>query len=270
MVRRAPGNLPPVQPRRRYGGVADLVPYQRAPPSLGSDLHVGDVLRQPMDISKFAVVMDTDVVLEVPDDAVEVLPDDYVLGGDDEEVQPSTNCTGIVWVGSDDMVCCWGNDDCEGQCAVTLCIPYQTHAHQIHTTQAQPTEHQWNDANPSPRRTSRLHFTCNMCGHRNEKLINPRAWEEGTVFARCDGCSVVHKLKDNLNLIDEIVYNRDEEEDGDDDQHPGITATSSASPEVDDATAAAYSQGLPRTPFVVGDLVVPPGLVVEPEDPLCN
>lgn len=103
MVRRAPRDLP-MQPRRRYGGVADLVPYQRAPPSLGSDLHVGDVLRQPVDISKFSVVMDTaDVVLEVPDDAVEVLPDDFVFDGEDvQDALPQSNCTGIVWVGSDD------------------------------------------------------------------------------------------------------------------------------------------------------------------------
>lgn len=135
------------------------------------------------------------------------------------------------------------------------------------TQQQQPTEHQWNDANPSPRRTSRLHFTCNMCGHRNEKLINPRAWEEGTVFARCDGCSVVHKLKDNLNLIDEIVYNRDEDVEGD---VPVQSDGADAEHGYDDATATAYSQGLPRTPFVVNDLVVPPGLVVEPDNPLSN
>lgn len=96
-----------------------------------------------------------------------------------------------------------------------------------------------------------------MCGHRNEKLINPRAWHEGTVFARCDGCSVVHKLKDNLNLIDEIVYSRDESAVGEAD--------------VADADVAdAYAQGLPRAPFVVGDLVIPPGLVIEPDNPLSN
>lgn len=228
MVRRAT-DPPARRPQRRS---SSLIPYQRAPPSLSSNLHVSDLLRQPLDITKFSVLVDDDVVLEIPDDAVEVLgEDDDVLGSE---------CTGIVWVGSSDNT---------AQQVLLSCVAAMHH----HRCQ-QPTDHRWSeDHDPSPRRTSRLHFTCNICGHRNEKLVNPRAWHEGTVFARCDGCSIVHKLKDNLNLIDEIVYSRDEE------QQP-----------VDDDVEDAYAQGLPRAPFLVEDLVVPPGLVVEPEDPLCN
>lgn len=52
-----------------------------------------------------------------------------------------------------------------------------------------------------PRRTRRLLFTCNLCGQSNSKRVNPIAWERGSVFARCDGCDVVHKLKDNLKVM---------------------------------------------------------------------
>lgn len=51
-----------------------------------------------------------------------------------------------------------------------------------------------------PRRTRKLRFTCNLCDKTNEKEINPHAWRKGSVFARCDSCSVVHKLRDNLKV----------------------------------------------------------------------
>ena len=57
-----------------------------------------------------------------------------------------------------------------------------------------------NDTSKHPRRTSRLRFTCNLCGECSEKAVNPLAWSKGSVFARCDGCSAVHKLKDNLKV----------------------------------------------------------------------
>lgn len=56
-----------------------------------------------------------------------------------------------------------------------------------------------------PRRTKRIHFTCRLCGEKNDKAINPHAWATGSVFARCDGCSVVHKLKDNLKIFSEMA-----------------------------------------------------------------
>lgn len=96
MVRRAVGDLPIRRPQRRSGS---LVPYQRSPPSLSSDLHVSDLLRQPVDITKFSVLLDdaTNVVLEIPEDAVEVLHDD-----NDNAAASASECTGIVWVGSAD------------------------------------------------------------------------------------------------------------------------------------------------------------------------
>lgn len=60
------------------------------------------------------------------------------------------------------------------------------------------------DAGPArgkhPRRTRRLRFTCNLCCTVNEKEVNPHAWAQGSVFCRCEGCTVVHKLKDNLKV----------------------------------------------------------------------
>ena len=52
----------------------------------------------------------------------------------------------------------------------------------------------------SPRRTMAVRFTCNRCGTRTERRINPKAYSDGTVFVQCSGCDVHHKLVDNLNL----------------------------------------------------------------------
>lgn len=52
-----------------------------------------------------------------------------------------------------------------------------------------------------PRRTARVSFSCNICGHRNcNRPVNPRAWKTGSVFIKCSECLVVHKIKDNLKV----------------------------------------------------------------------
>jgi len=56
------------------------------------------------------------------------------------------------------------------------------------------------------RRTLKVTFTCNKCGHRTDRLVNPLAWDKGLVFAQCKGCGVWHKLRDEAQLIDEIVF----------------------------------------------------------------
>lgn len=56
----------------------------------------------------------------------------------------------------------------------------------------------------SPRRRMRVAFTCNFCGQRTTRAINPHAYTDGTVFVQCCGCNVFHKLVDNLNLFHEI------------------------------------------------------------------
>lgn len=39
-----------------------------------------------------------------------------------------------------------------------------------------------------------MRFTCNLCGETSTKAVSPHAWASGSVFARCDGCRVIHKL----------------------------------------------------------------------------
>ena len=39
-----------------------------------------------------------------------------------------------------------------------------------------------------------VRFTCNLCGEVSTKAVSPHAWASGSVFARCDGCRVIHKL----------------------------------------------------------------------------
>jgi len=56
----------------------------------------------------------------------------------------------------------------------------------------------------SPRRRMRVAFTCNVCGHRSIRAINPHAYTDGTVFVQCEGCDVYHKLVDNLKLFHEL------------------------------------------------------------------
>eukprot|EP00899_Mesostigma_viride_P014292 jgi/Mesvir1/22864/Mv20111-RA.1 len=56
----------------------------------------------------------------------------------------------------------------------------------------------------SPRRKSVMGFTCNRCGHRTLRRVNRDAYETGTMFAQCGGCSVFHKIIDNLNIYHEL------------------------------------------------------------------
>ncbi|XP_024535690.1 uncharacterized protein LOC112348029 [Selaginella moellendorffii] len=62
-------------------------------------------------------------------------------------------------------------------------------------------ENQWPLLSKSPRRRMRVAFTCNVCGARTMRAINPHAYTDGTVFVQCKGCNVFHKLVDNLNLF---------------------------------------------------------------------
>ncbi|XP_074576534.1 uncharacterized protein LOC141833041 [Curcuma longa] len=62
----------------------------------------------------------------------------------------------------------------------------------------------WSLYTKSPRRRMRVAFTCNVCGQRTTRAINPHAYTDGTVFVQCCGCNVFHKLVDNLNLFHEM------------------------------------------------------------------
>ncbi|XP_059648639.1 uncharacterized protein LOC132294704 isoform X2 [Cornus florida] len=60
-----------------------------------------------------------------------------------------------------------------------------------------------------PRRSLLVHFTCDACGERTQKLINRLAYERGTVFVQCAGCFQHHKLVDNLGLVVEHDFRED-------------------------------------------------------------
>ncbi|KAL8466832.1 hypothetical protein ACS0TY_035774 [Phlomoides rotata] len=62
----------------------------------------------------------------------------------------------------------------------------------------------WSLFTKSPRRRMRVAFTCNVCGQRTTRAINPHAYTDGTVFVQCCGCNIFHKLVDNLNLFQEM------------------------------------------------------------------
>ncbi|GLT91942.1 hypothetical protein SLE2022_098030 [Rubroshorea leprosula] len=62
----------------------------------------------------------------------------------------------------------------------------------------------WSLFTKSPRRRMRVAFTCNVCGQRTIRAINPHAYTDGTVFVQCCGCNIFHKLVDNLNLFHEM------------------------------------------------------------------
>lgn len=53
----------------------------------------------------------------------------------------------------------------------------------------------------NPRRTQKVKFTCNRCRTRTEKFVNPIAWNRGVVFCRCDGCHVVHLIRDEKGVF---------------------------------------------------------------------
>ncbi|KAK4853671.1 hypothetical protein QYF36_012579 [Acer negundo] len=45
----------------------------------------------------------------------------------------------------------------------------------------------WSLFTKSPRRRMRVAFTCNVCGQRTTRAINPHAYTDGTVFVQCCG-----------------------------------------------------------------------------------
>ena len=53
----------------------------------------------------------------------------------------------------------------------------------------------------SRRRTRKVKFTCNRCQTTTEKFINPLAWNHGVVLCRCDGCAVVHIIRDEKGVF---------------------------------------------------------------------
>ncbi|PNH04566.1 hypothetical protein TSOC_009264 [Tetrabaena socialis] len=60
------------------------------------------------------------------------------------------------------------------------------------------------------RRSKLVLFTCNKCGGRTARLVNPIAWEKGVVFGQCSKCEVWHVLAaNNKQLYEEVRYKDD-------------------------------------------------------------
>jgi len=57
-----------------------------------------------------------------------------------------------------------------------------------------------------PRRSLQVTFTCDRCGTRTSRMVNPIAWDRGMVMAMCSGCEEWHKLRDEGGIVDEIRY----------------------------------------------------------------
>lgn len=51
----------------------------------------------------------------------------------------------------------------------------------------------WSLFTKSPRRRMRVAFTCNVCGQRTTRAINPHAYTDGTVFVQVN--------EDNLEIL---------------------------------------------------------------------
>uniref|UniRef100_A0A7S0WSK4 DNL-type domain-containing protein n=1 Tax=Chlamydomonas leiostraca TaxID=1034604 RepID=A0A7S0WSK4_9CHLO len=84
----------------------------------------------------------------------------------------------------------------------------------------------------SARRTKLVIFTCNKCGGRTARNVNPVAWDKGLVMAQCAHCEVWHVLSAKNKLIfEEIRYNQ--QEDGD------MSAASAGSTDESDISSAA-------------------------------
>ncbi|RZC61120.1 hypothetical protein C5167_022872 [Papaver somniferum] len=64
-----------------------------------------------------------------------------------------------------------------------------------------------------PRRSLSVQFTCNQCSESTKRLVNRVAFERGTIFVQCAGCLKHHKLVDNLGLIVEYDFRKEEDMD---------------------------------------------------------
>ncbi|KAL4451880.1 hypothetical protein ABPG75_007542 [Micractinium tetrahymenae] len=130
-----------------------------------------------------AVVVDTEYTVlppgaPPPRQAPRLLPG--AGGAAAGSIAPNTTCTGIVWQQSVE-------DEADGA------LP------------AARARRRRRSSGRHPRRTQMLRFTCNLCGEVNDCEVNPHAWDKGSVFARCEGCTAVHKLRDNLRIFHELA-----------------------------------------------------------------
>jgi len=68
-----------------------------------------------------------------------------------------------------------------------------------------------NSVEGASRRSMLVSFTCNACGGRSERLVNPLAWAKGMVIVQCEQCKAWHKIADSQNMVEEYIFNSDDE-----------------------------------------------------------
>ena len=62
------------------------------------------------------------------------------------------------------------------------------------------------------RRSMLVGFTCDACGGRTERLVNPLAWAKGMVIVQCEQCNVWHKIADANNMVEEYRFDCSDDE----------------------------------------------------------
>ena len=68
------------------------------------------------------------------------------------------------------------------------------------------------DLEGASRRSLLVSFTCNACGGRSERLVNPLAWEKGMVIVQCEQCKAWHKIADSQGMVEEYRFDNSDDE----------------------------------------------------------
>ena len=66
--------------------------------------------------------------------------------------------------------------------------------------------HPWPALSKSPRRRMRVAFTCNVCGKRTTRAINPHAYTDGTVFVQVQMNTWFNMLYAHSSLCLHAIY----------------------------------------------------------------
>lgn len=69
-----------------------------------------------------------------------------------------------------------------------------------------------NSVEGASRRSMLVGFTCDACGGRTERLVNPLAWAKGMVIVQCEHCKAWHKIADANNMVEEYRFDCSDDE----------------------------------------------------------
>jgi hypothetical protein len=69
-----------------------------------------------------------------------------------------------------------------------------------------------NSLEGASRRSMLVGFTCDACGGRTERLVNPLAWAKGMVIVQCEHCKAWHKIADANNMVEEYRFDSSDDE----------------------------------------------------------